>query len=217
MSVRQVTISVTTEGRGDLHVLPLLVERAAFDVIRQQTHLDVDILPPFQSNRPSGARFQAWMARVERRQRADVFVVHQDADSDDSMHVVDGRWKSWLERAEEPKRWVIAVPVPTTEAWMIADHENLAATLGLPHPHVVERIGRSTRTDSVRRPKRVVAALVGRSEATHGWRLRHGTVGSTWAARASLRRLTQRSASYAEFAGRLSESLLATLLGSREP
>lgn len=91
MSVRQVTISVTTEGVGDLYVLPTLVERAAFEVLRHETHLDADVLAPLQSCRPSGASFEAWMSHVERLHRADLFVVHQDADRRDPAHVVDGR------------------------------------------------------------------------------------------------------------------------------
>lgn len=216
MSVRQVTISVTTEGVGDLYVLPPLVERAAFEVLRRETHLDVDVLAPLQSRRPTGASFADWMSTVEHRDRADLFVVHQDADRRDPTDVLGGRWASWLERAAEPRRWVIAVPVPTTEAWMIADHESLASTLALPHRGVLDRIGRSARTDSVRGPKRAIAELVEHSEATHGWTLRFGPTASAWAARASLARLAQRSVSYADFVRRLSASLRATLLGDPE-
>lgn len=99
---------------------------------------------------------------------------------------------------------------------MIADHESLASTLALPHRHVRDRIGRSARTDAVRGPKRVVADLVKRSEATHGWTVRFGPMASTWAARASLTRLAQRSVSYGAFSRSLSGSLRTTLLGGPE-
>lgn len=97
---------------------------------------------------------------------------------------------------------------------MIADHESLASTLALPHRSVLDRIGRSARTDAVRGPKRVIAELVERSEGLHGSTIRFGPMASSWASRASLARLAQRSVSYADFSQRLSESLRSTLLGS---
>lgn len=207
------TISVSTEGAGDLYVLPTLVERAASDVLREDTRLDVDVLPPLESRRPAGATFRAWLAGLEQRQHADLYVVHQDSDKEEASEIVRGRWATWLGDAAEPRRWVIAIPVRSTESWMLADHEVLASTLALPHGRVVDRIGRSADTDAVRRPKHVVTELLAEAGVVNGWTMRFGAVAASWSERASAGRLTLRSRSYADFAGRLSTALHATLMG----
>jgi hypothetical protein len=213
VSARQVTISVTAEGSGDLHALPTLVERAATDVVRRAPRLDADVLPPLRSVRPVGASFPDWLAQVERRDRADLFIVHQDSDKQDPLRILEGRWASWLGRATDAHRWVLAVPVRTTEAWILADHETLASVIAMPHPGVVDRIGRRSGTDAVRQPKQVVSDLLDGAGVAHGWTVRYETVASTGAERASLARITQRSRSYRTFAQRLAAALGTALVG----
>jgi hypothetical protein len=216
VSARQVTISVTAEGAGDLHVLPTLVETAAFDAMRRETRLDVDVLSPLQSRRPAGSSFEDWMVGVERRERAELFVVHQDADKAGRAAILQGRWASWLERAADASRWVIAVPDPTTEAWMLADHETLAAVLALPHNSVVETIGHRTDTGAGRNPKQIVAELLEEAGRIHGWTLRFASVAASWSERASPERLTQRSRSYASFTRDLAAALRRSLVGRHD-
>lgn len=207
MSVRQVLLACTGEGTGDLYVLPRFIERLLEDWLAHQRK-DLDVLPVVWIPRPDGLGFQEWMHYVEGASHGmDAVIVHQDADRNSPRSIREGRWADWLTLASEPSRWILALPVQTTEAWLLADHETLADTLDLPTTTTRDVVGRSSKTDKIRQPKQLVHRLRRIAEADQGRRIRYGTLASEWAERASLERCQQRSQSLRRFYAELSSAL----------
>ncbi len=206
MSVLQVVTAFTGEGPGDLAVLPPLLERLVNELIHCRAR-DVDVFPTIVVRRPPGSTFTQWMQHLQRR-CPDVHLrtVHQDADRNSVEGIRTGRWCPWLTQVEDPTRWVLVVPVPTTESWLIADHETLAELLRIDHSTVLNLIGRSSDIDGVGQPKQVLDQILSAARE-QGQQIRYSTLGEQLAGRVDTERMKSRSASFAAAASGLSDAL----------
>ena len=196
MSAPQITFALTVEGPSDLDFLSSLVQRAIETCV--QHRYDADVLPCVApSTRPNSVSFPEWMAHVQSEcPGVSLYFVHQDCDAPNADRLHDGRWETWLERADLPDRWVPVFPCRAMESWLLADLGFLGQQLRL-HSSDLTDLRQQPTVDNINDPKEHLDRL--RRASLHRRPPRTAVLRQRMGENASFLDLTARSPSFVRF------------------
>jgi hypothetical protein len=138
MAVATLRLGFYGEGNTDDRFLPSVVERTVRNILNDRGRYEVDVSEPFLVSRTSMAHCISGADRVMQAARetmgCDALIVHMDADAPDTQKALFHRFEPAVKQIEETKekvclRLIPIVPVRMSEAWMIADWEQLVDLL----------------------------------------------------------------------------------------
>ena len=188
--MRQILFGVYAEGSSDYEYFPTLLQRLMLELAHQK-QIDVEILEPLlipRKEKPGS--FEEQMKAIEKAddyKGLHLIFVHIDADDPTTGKVVKTRWNPWIEKSEDPKRWIAVIPVKMLESWLLADWQALQSTLIVDEGSIKELIGGVNNAEQIESPKEKLNTLI-----TTGKRRRLSRFRETLAVRAefsALRRL----------------------------
>jgi hypothetical protein len=177
-------LALYVEGNADERFLPIIVQRAAQNILLREGRTAIDVLQPHVvvPDEPPPDRATAILAVARKTAGYHALIIHADADHPSPERALRERVRPGLDRIEFAHKagnavcgtTIPLVPVQMTEAWMMADAEALRAVigtrlasdqLGLPgRPHAVE---------SDPDPKQTLRDIVHRALADRPRRRRH--------------------------------------------
>ena len=166
---QQVLFGVYTEGPTDDRYYPTLLRRYIIHLCLENG-VDTEIMQPLRIERKSGS-FLEQMEKVEAEFRGLQYIfVHNDADRRTTDNVIENKWQPWMERCEQPKKWIPVIPVRMLETWLLTDKKALADTFIIDPNKLTEILG-SVNPERIPDPKAKLSEIVraGKQRRTTGY------------------------------------------------
>lgn len=155
--MRQLILALYAEGRTDERFLPVIIQRAADQILRQYTIAPVEVLEPLSLEAGSEAddRAECILSVARQAHGYHALIIHADADAPANGDALQYRYEPGRQLVEASEDDVCGdllpiIPIRMTEAWMMADFDAFqdvvgtglsADDLGFPNrPHQVETI-----------------------------------------------------------------------------
>ena len=155
---RQIQFGVYAEGPTDYRYYPNLLRRYIIHLCLENG-LDAEIVQPLSIERISGS-FLEQMKEIEiQREGLQYIFVHSDADSRSTEGTIKNKWQPWMERCEQPEKWIPVIPVRMLESWLLADREALASTFIINPAKITEILGNSN-PEQIPDPKAKLSEII---------------------------------------------------------
>ncbi|MBS1251956.1 MAG: hypothetical protein MAG451_00990 [Anaerolineales bacterium] len=155
--MRQLVLALYAEGRTDERFLPVIIQRTADRILRQNASTMVDVLEPLplEADQEASSRAERIYSVARKAAGFHALIVHADADAPNPYAALQQRIEPGRQLVREAEgdcchELLPIIPVRMTEAWMAADVEAFrqvvgtdlsADQLGFPdQPHEVEAI-----------------------------------------------------------------------------
>lgn len=167
--MQQILFGVYAEGPTDYRYYPTLLRRYIIHLCLKNG-IDTEIMQPLRIERRSGS-FVEQMSEVEVEFRGLQHIfVHNDADGRTTDSVVENKWQPWMERCEQPEKWIPVIPVRMLESWLLADREALASTFIISSAKITEILGHSN-PEQIPDPKAKLGEIIraGKQRRTTGY------------------------------------------------
>lgn len=132
--------------------------------------MDIMVMQPYLIPRSRG-EFTEQMKEVEKNCRGLQYIfVHNDADERTTNSVIENKWQPWVERCEQPEKWIPVIPVRMLETWLLADREALASAFIISPAKLTEILG-SVNPEQIPDPKAKFSEIVraGKQRRTTGY------------------------------------------------
>ncbi len=111
------------------------------------------------------------MKEVEKKCKGLQYIfIHSDADGPTTDKVIENKWQPWMERCEQPEKWIPVIPVKMLESWLLADREALKSTFII-NPAEVAKILGSSSPEQIPNPKAKLGEIIraGKQRKTMGY------------------------------------------------
>ena len=163
--MKQLVLALYAEGRTDERFLPVIIQRAADQILRQHALDLVDILEPLSLKADSAVSSHEERILSVAKQAAGfhALIVHADADAPTADNALQDRFEPGRRLVQESENDVCRdllpiIPIRMTEAWMMADVEVFREVVGT--DLTADQLGfpaRSHQVEAVRDPKHKLA------------------------------------------------------------
>ena len=167
--VRQILFGVYAEGPTDYRYYPTLLSRYVRHLCWEKS-VAAEVMEPLPMKR-SGGSFIEQMKKVEAEFEGLQYIfVHNDADGRTADNVVENKWQPWIERCEQPEKWIPVVPVKMLESWLLADREALETTFIIKPAAIAEILG-NVNAEQIPDPKAKLNEIIraGKQRKTTGY------------------------------------------------
>ena len=166
---QQILFGVYAEGPTDYRYYPSLLRRYIVHLCLENG-VDAEIMQPHLIPRSKGT-FIEQMEWVETNFEGLQYIfVHNDADGRKADKVIENKWHPWMEKCEEPGKWIPVIPVKMLESWLLADRGALESTFIISPIRIAEILGNSN-PERIPDPKAKLGEIIraGKQRRTTGY------------------------------------------------
>jgi len=134
--MKVLVLALYAEGPSDARFLPPIIQRTAESIIAQYGQDTVDVLEPIIiPNQQNRRREDCILGAAHEARGYHALIVHSDADSENTNLARSQRIQPGFDLVSHSnekvcKHLIPLIPVHMIEAWMLADHIALRATIG---------------------------------------------------------------------------------------